>query len=128
MAEPVSGHRIASQMSDDMQMCIDNCTECHNMCEETLAYCIEQGGPHTEASHLRTLMDCAQTCTTSANLMLLNSDLHAQMCGVCAEACDRCAQSCDTFGNDPQMKECADTCRQCAQSCHQMAGMHHMAM
>lgn len=115
-------------MNGEMQHCIESCTECHNICEQTIAYCLQTGGQHAAAPHLQSLLDCADVCTVSANFMLRQSELHPQMCGVCAEACNRCAQSCDQFGNDAQMKACADTCRQCAESCRQMAGMKHMAM
>ncbi len=121
-------HSGEHAVSDEMQRCIDNCTECHNICVQTTAYCLEMGGRHAEASHLRTLLDCAETCAISANFMLRGSDLHPQTCGVCAEACDRCAQSCQQFADDQQMKDCADMCRRCAESCRQMAGMKTMKM
>ncbi len=121
-------HSEGYGMSDEMQRCIENCTECHNICEQTAAYCWQMGGKHAEAPHLRSLLDCAEACMTSADFMLRGSELHPQMCGVCAEACDRCARSCDQFGGDEQMKACANTCRQCAESCRQMASMKAMAM
>ena len=110
-------------MNENMQQCIQNCTECHNTCVTTAAYCLEKGGGHIEASHMRLLQDCAQSCATSADFMLRGSELHPQVCGVCAEACERCAMTCEQFGNDEQMKACAQVCRRCAVSCRQMAGM-----
>lgn len=110
-------------MEETMQQCIENCTECHNICVETLEYCISMGGNHVQAAHLKSLMDCADTCTMSANLMLRNSTLHPQMCGVCATACERCAERCEQFSGNATMKECADICRRCAQSCKQMSSM-----
>lgn len=113
---------------DLMEDCIQNCTECHMVCEETMAYCLQMGGEHAGEAHIRTLLDCAQVCTISANFMLHDSDLHPQMCGVCAQACERCAQSCEQFNDDQQMLDCAEICRQCAESCHKMATTQHMAM
>lgn len=118
----------AQEMSAEMETCIENCTECHNICEETMAYCLQMGGKHVEAAHMLAMRDCAEACTASANFMLRDSELHPDMCGVCAEACDRCAQSCDQFGDDPQMKACAEMCRECAESCREMAGMEEMSM
>ena len=114
---------MTHRMTETVQQCIQNCTECHNICVETLAYCTGMGGKHTQAAHLKSLMDCIDTCATSANLMLRNSELHPQMCGVCADACERCATSCEQFGDDAQMKACAEVCHRCAKSCQQMSGM-----
>jgi len=80
------------------------------------------GGKHAEASHIQLLLACAEICQTSANFMLLGSDLHARTCGVCAEVCEQCATSCEQMGNDAQMQACAEACRRCAESCQRMAG------
>jgi hypothetical protein len=36
----------------DMQECIRNCMDCHRVCLETIAYCLQQGGKHAEANHI----------------------------------------------------------------------------
>ena len=110
-------------MNETMKQCIENCTECHNICVATLAHCLKLGGKHVEGAHLMTLIDCADTCRASTDFMLRGSELHPKVCGVCAEACERCAKSCAQFGDDAEMKACADVCRRCAESCRQMAGM-----
>jgi hypothetical protein len=110
--------------SGEMQQCIINCTECHAACVATIAHCLEMGGPHASASHIRTLQDCAQICATSADFMLRGSPLHSQTCGVCAEACERCADACERLAaGDAQMLACAEVCRRCAESCRSMASM-----
>ena len=68
-----------------------NCTNCHNICVETIAHCLQMGGKHVEAAHLKSLLDCADTCRISADFMLRGSAIYAQACGLCAEACARCA-------------------------------------
>jgi hypothetical protein len=114
-------------MSDEMRRCIDNCTNCHRICLETVPHCLSMGGPHAEVRHITLLLDCAQICQTSADFMLRGSDFHARTCGLCAEVCDRCAQDCERLANgDRMMLECARMCRQCAESCRQMAS--HVAM
>jgi hypothetical protein len=111
-------HRI----SDDMRECIANCTECHAICVETIEHCLQMGGKHAEAHHIRTMIDCAQACQISADFMLRGSDLHPRTCGVCAEACERCAESCERLaGDDELMQRCAEVCRRCAASCREMA-------
>jgi hypothetical protein len=110
------------QISDEMRECIANCTECHNICVETVTHCLGLGGTHAEADHVRLLLDCAQICAASADFMLRGSDFHKRVCGVCAEVCERCAEDCARFGDDELMRRCAEVCRRCAASCRRMAG------
>jgi hypothetical protein len=107
--------------SAEMQQCIDNCMQCHAVCTETISHCLQKGGKHAEAKHIRLLADCAQICATSADFMLRGSDLHALTCGVCAEVCARCAEECERMADDAAMQRCAEECRRCAESCRRMA-------
>jgi len=113
---------MAHQISAEMRRCIEDCSDCHNICVETAAHCLELGGKHAEAAHVRILLDCAEICLTSANYMLRGSELYVRTCAVCAEVCDRCADSCEKFRDDALMKQCAEICRRCAESCRNMAG------
>jgi len=108
--------------NQDMKACIENCGQCHDICLETVAHCLEKGGRHAEASHVRLLLDCASICHTSADFMLRGSDLHRLTCGVCAEVCQRCAEACERMAEDELDRRCAEACRRCAGSCRQMAG------
>jgi len=112
-----------SIIAADMTTCIQNCTDCHNICVQTTAYCLQMGGRHAEAGHLESLLDCAELCRTSADFMLRGSSLHAHVCGVCAEACERCAQACSEFADDEQMQACTEQCHRCMESCREMARM-----
>ena len=105
----------------DLARCIQECTDCHHVCLETVRYCLEQGGKHAAPEHITLLLDCAQICETSADFMIRGSDLHGRVCGVCAEVCERCAESCEGMGGDATMHKCAEACRRCAESCRQMA-------
>lgn len=106
-----------------MQACIQECTNCSQVCLENVQHCLEKGGKHAEPQHIRLLLDCAEICQTSANIMIRGSDLHGQVCGVCADACRACARSCEAFADDAEMQRCAETCHRCEQSCREMAGM-----
>ena len=86
-----------------------------------MVHCLQKGGRHAEASHMRELADCAQICATSADFMLRGSQMHARTCAVCAECCERCAQSCERMGDDQAMQQGMDACRRCAASCRAMA-------
>ncbi len=114
-------HLTLNQVNSEMQQCIQNCSDCHSICLNTVFYCLQKGGMHSELPHIRLMLDCAEICQTSANFMLRGSNLHARTCGTCAEVCEQCATDCDRMGDDAQMKACADICRRCAESCRQMA-------
>ena len=113
--------RLAPDLTAQMQRCIELCQSCHDICLNTLAYCLQQGGRHTEEQHLRLLMDCAQICQTSADFMLRESTFHPRVCGACADICESCADSCGTMSDDERMKACADLCRECATTCRDMS-------
>ena len=106
---------------EELQACIDHCLDCYQICAETVAYCLQKGGKHAEASHIRNLMDCAEICRTSAGFMIRGSSQHVVTCAACAEICRVCAQSCEKMTEDPQMKRCAELCRRCEDSCREMA-------
>ena len=115
-------HLTFEHVSEQMHECIDRCSDCHDVCEATVAYCLNKGGHHAVVAHIRTLLDCAQACDTSRDFMLRGSDLHHETCRVCGDACDRCAESCGRMAEDEVIQRCAGECRRCAESCRAMAG------
>ena len=107
-----------------MKECLQRCQECHVICTETAQHCLTMGGKHSEAEHIRLLLDCAEICQTSADFLMRSSPRHVLTCNVCSEICSMCADSCERLASeDTMMKKCADVCRRCAQSCRQMAQM-----
>jgi len=111
------------QISADVRRVIDDCVECHSVCTETVSHCLQLGGEHVSAEHIRLLLDCANACQASAESMLLGSEFQRRLCAVCAEICEACAKSCERIaGDDSLMKRCAEICRRCAASCREMGG------
>lgn len=53
-----------NQVNQEMQQCIQNCLDCHSICLNTITYCLQQGGMHSEPAHIRLLTDCAQICSS----------------------------------------------------------------
>lgn len=104
----------------EIKDCIETCNNCHKICLETLVYCLEKGGEHSQKDHIRLLADCSEICQTSANFMLRGSDLHNKICAACAVICQECADSCDRFPNDKIMQKCVDACRTCSEHCEVM--------
>lgn len=120
----ISSDRKWMGVPSSMQICIQNCLDCFQVCSQTLTYCLEKSGKHAESQHIKLLGDCARICNLSADFMIRHSDYHASSCEVCAEICTACAISCDSFSDDEMMKACADICRKCAASCEDMAKKH----
>lgn len=105
----------------EMQQCIDNCLECHAVCERTAVHCLGMGGAHASRDHQTALKDCAQICATSADFMIRESPIHPHTCAACAAACERCERQCrDLADGDSVMLQCAETCRRCAETCGEM--------
>ena len=107
----------------ELQECIANCRECGTVCSETVRHCLDAGGELASAAVVTRLLDCVDTCFTSAKFMARRSELHPRACGLCAEACTRCAEACERFPDDEVMRRCAEICRRCAESCQRMASM-----
>lgn len=108
-------------LSPEMRACIQACQSCHATCLETVPYCLQKGGKHAAADHIRLLLDCVEICQTSAGFMLRGSDLHPRTCSLCAEVCEQCATDCEQMVEDKRMRRCAEACHQYAESCRQMA-------
>lgn len=111
---------VVQNLPEEVRRCIQDCLECANICEQTIAFCLQQGGPHAEPDHIRLLRDCAEMCLMAASMMSRGSAFHRQHCALCADVCKACADSCARVGQEPQMKACTDACRKCEQSCRQM--------
>ncbi len=115
-------HAVEHRLTKEMKDCIDLCDECRTSCLNTVSHCLSKGGAHAEPAHIVLLLDCADICSTSAGFMGRGSEMHAEICGICADVCDRCAESCESLAaGDQMMKACAETCRRCAESCRRMA-------
>ena len=114
---------IHTGMNQAMHDCIHNCTDCHDICLQTIQHGLHRSGTHAEAMHISTMMDCAELCHLCADFMLRGSALHSETCGVCARACEACAKSCALFHDDPVMQRCIDACNKCSESCKQMSAM-----
>lgn len=115
----------STDMTGAMEVCIQNCLDCYKICSQMLIHCLEKGGEHAEAQHIKLLEDCAKICNLSADFMLRSSEFHSSICGECAEICTACAESCEAFADDEKMKNCAAVCRKCASSCDEMAQGKH---
>lgn len=120
-------HHSPKDRSAAMNQCIDNCTNCHAICVESIGYCLHMGGKHAAPEHIALLSACADICATSVDTMLGGAPVSPAVCGACAEVCAACAASCEQFDDDA-MRRCAEACRRSEESCRAMAGMAGMKM
>lgn len=109
-------------MHHDMKAGAKICLDCHGTCVATITHCLERGGKHADAAHIRIMMDCAQICLTCADFMLRGSDHAHHLCKECAEICRACEASCRAMADGgAQEMACAEACKACAESCSSMA-------
>ena len=125
--QAVAARTIHSKENVDMQAAVQQCEKCRDVCVTTMTHCLERGGRHAEASHIKAFLDCIEFCATCAGFMLRGSLAHRRVCEICAEVCDACAVSCEGFPDDKVLNECAKECRRCAESCRKMARAPHHA-
>jgi hypothetical protein len=106
---------------DHMQECIELCWASRHECQKTLfTHCLEKGGEHLEAEHVKLMADCIQICQTAADFMVRRSPMHVAVCEACADICEACADSCEAVGG-AEMLHCAETCRESAAACRAMS-------
>ena len=110
-----------ANMPREILQCIEACASCHQACVDAASYCLEMGGAHAAADHVRTMLDCEQICHTTGDFMLRTSAQHAITCEGCAKVCDACAESCEQFQGNAVMMACAQACRICAEACRRAA-------
>ncbi|ALB42226.1 MULTISPECIES: four-helix bundle copper-binding protein [unclassified Anabaena] len=114
---------MTKSMTNEMQICVNACMECHKMCLETMTYCMTKGGKYMDITMMIMLRDCAEMCMMCTNMMMAGSEFSDRTCMLCAEMCDRCAITCEKMSDDSKMMECAAACRRCAESCRSMQMM-----
>lgn len=90
------------------------------VCNETVAHCLERGGEHAAGPRVAVMLDCADACAFMVASMARRSPLHPDVARLCAQACRRCAESCEQLADDEVMRRCAEICRDCAAECEAM--------
>lgn len=100
-------------------------------CRDTLQgalvhHCLQMGGEHTEAEHVKLMLDCMEVCQTTADMIRRQSAFAQHVANVCADICNACADSCAAIESQ-HMQECAAVCRQCAAACQGIQPMRKAA-
>jgi hypothetical protein len=74
--------------NSQLEVCIEACLQCLRDCETCTTACLDSDMVQMMANCIKACRDCADLCALCARFMSRNSDLHIQLCGVCADACD----------------------------------------
>lgn len=103
-----------------MKRCMDECSMCMAMCNETMMYCARDG--RMTVDMMCVLQDCIDMCGTAIRCMMRMSPQCSRVCMLCAEMCLNCASMCEQMasGNELMMR-CAEMCKRCAESCRMMS-------
>jgi hypothetical protein len=100
-----------------LEVCAARIERCYEGCVKAAAHALESG---LCLSCVTLLLECAQSCATSRQILLQNPRLSAVACDSCARLATKCAQRCEPV-EDEIMQTCARACRACASSCRAVA-------
>lgn len=104
-----------------LSMCEQICTSCADAC-------LGENDHLTKLRRcIRTNLDCADVCSSTARLLVRQTEtpnelLHAQL-HACIVACQLCADECEKHASlHDHCKICAETCRHCQARCNFLLG------
>lgn len=110
-------------MTEEMQTCLEACTNTQKMCLDMISYCMKQDEKHRDMHLICMMRDCAEMCLLCINMIMDGSEFMGRTSALCAEMCERCAIACEHFSGDAKMMECATMFHTCATSCKTMGRM-----
>jgi hypothetical protein len=107
---------------DAMAACARACSDCQRACDMCSTHCANQllAGHKEHVTTLASCRDCADFCSTAAEIVARGGPFATLICGSCAEACAQCGAACEKFPDDAHMKACAVECRKCEKACRDM--------
>jgi hypothetical protein len=113
----------ADRFSLQIRASMDALLQCHRVClSMAMTHCFEIGGEHARPQHLRLMLDCAEFCLLTADMLARKSQFHNRICALSAEICDVCAADCAKLGH---MDGCVAICRTTAALCREAARLEH---
>jgi uncharacterized membrane protein len=117
----------ASDAGDEAAALVSAATECALVCTTCADACLEEADPTRLRTCIRTNLDCADICQTTARLVARPGKQHAGLLRAqleaCATACRACADECEKHADAHEhCAVCAAACRACAEACDRMAG------
>lgn len=115
----------ASDAGEEAAALVAAATECALVCTTCADACLEEPDPAGMRACIRTNLDCAEICQTTARLIARPGKQHAGLLraqlAACATACRACAEECEKHAHE-HCAVCAAACRACAEACDRMEG------
>ena len=110
---------------DVLSRCIEACIDCAQACGMCADACLAEEMVADLRSCIRTDLDCADICTTTARVVSrrtgANADIIKAVVTACAAACKSCGDECAGHASmHEHCKVCANACRRCEQACNDL--------
>lgn len=109
---------LLARTIDALVACSQACTACADAClgEETV---------HELRKCIRTNLDCADICDTTARVLSRHTSYDANLTRAllqaCAQACRSCGDECSAHaGHHEHCRICAEACQACEQACTEL--------
>ncbi len=97
-----------------IKQCIDECTRCMIVCQETAIHCLEEG--FTDCAKI--LLNTAEMCDMAATFCARNSFLAEEMMEICSQFCEAAVNACRQHENESELcNVCAVVCQSCVTAC-----------
>jgi len=114
----------ALTMKTDFFQTYKNCIEACLRCSSISSYCatmdLHEKDMEMMARCAQLNIECAAICSTTAQLLSMNSSYAKDLCKICAEVCMECAVECGQHQNE-HCQACAELCTACADECNKLA-------
>lgn len=106
--------------------CIDACLACGQACTACADACLAEEGVADLVKCIRTDLDCADLCETTASILSRrtghDANLLRTVLETCAQACNACAEECQSHAEmHDHCRICAEACRACEEACKALA-------
>ena len=111
---------------DALVKCIEACAACSQACTQCADDCLsEEGRLEDLAKCIRSNLDCADVCATTARIISRQTEYDANVTRAileaCIVACRTCGDECERHGEHMEhCRVCAKECRSCEESCQSL--------
>ncbi|MGW4545439.1 four-helix bundle copper-binding protein [Streptomyces violaceorubidus] len=116
---------LGSVDRDAMARCIEECLRCAQACTACADACLSEPTVADLTKCIRTDMDCADVCGTTAAVLSRHTGYDANVTRAvlqaCATVCRACGDECARHaGMHEHCRVCAEACRSCEQACDEL--------
>ncbi|GAA2393845.1 four-helix bundle copper-binding protein [Nonomuraea africana] len=104
--------------------CIEQCLRCGQACTACADACLSEDNVADMATCVRTDLDCADICETTARVLSRHTGYDANLTRAvleaCAQACKACGDECERHSKHEHCAVCARACRDCERACREL--------